>query len=196
MRALVSLLLPCLLHAGIPADDRGGSYLADIGPAPAVELIDQDGKPFTLADRRGKAVLVGFVYTTCSGTCPATTHQMVLARRALEKAGLWGDRVEFVSISLDPSRDRPDFLKSYARLYDADTAAWRFLTGDPEKVASVIESWGMWARTNSQGVLDHPSRVFLIDPAGRQREIYSLEFLQPETIVRDVRSILGARAGG
>lgn len=195
MRGLVSFLLPCFLHAGPAADDRAGAYLADIGPAPAVELIDQDGKAFRIADRRGKAVLVGFVYTTCSGTCPITTHRMAAARDALKKAGLWGDRVEFVSVSLDPARDRPDVLKSYAGLYDADVPAWRFLTGETEPVARVIESWGMWARTNAQGVLDHPSRVFLIDPSGRQREIYNLDFLEPEAIVRDIRSVLGEGAG-
>ena len=52
---------------------EGASPLADIGPAPAVSLTDATGKPFDLARLRGKAVLLSFVYTTCGGTCPATT---------------------------------------------------------------------------------------------------------------------------
>ena len=45
----------------------------------------------------------------------------------------------------------------------------------------------MWAKSDATGVLDHPSRIFLIDARGRQREIYNLEFLKPETVLEDVR---------
>ena len=44
----------------------------------------------------------------------------------------------------------------------------------------MIAAWGMWARIGPAGVLDHPSRIFLLDQAGRQREIYNLEFLKSE----------------
>ena len=87
-------------------------------------------------------------------------------------------------------RDTPEVLRRYARIYGADPAAWHFLTGPPDQVARVIASWGMWARLGPSGVLDHPSRIFLIDPRGRQREIYNLEFLTPEAVVQDVRTVL------
>jgi protein SCO1/2 len=48
----------------------------------------------------------------------------------------------------------------------------------------------MWARRTPDGALDHPSRIFLVDPNGRQREIYSLEFLRPPTVLDDVRTVL------
>jgi protein SCO1/2 len=168
-----------------------GTELADIGPAPAsnVALTDQEGKPFSLDRLRGKAVIVSFVYTTCNGTCPATTASLARVQKALKQANLWGRRVEFVSISLDPARDSPAVLASYARLYNADLSAWHFLTGEPERVAEVIAAWGMWAKFGPSGTLDHPSRIFLVDPEGRQREIYNLEFFEPETVVRDVKAV-------
>jgi len=176
--------------AGARPGDRAG--LADIGPAPAsdVTLTDQAGKPFALDRLRGKAVVVSFVYTTCNGTCPATTSSLARVQDALKKAKLWGDHVEFVSISLDPARDTPAVLSSYARTYHADLSAWHFLTGEPDQVGKVIAAWGMWARFGPSGVLDHPSRIFLVDPKGRQREIYSLEFFKPETVVDDVKTVL------
>jgi len=58
----------------------------------------------------------------------------------------------------------------------------------------VLADWGMWAKVGPSGVLDHPSRVFLVDPQGRQREIYSLEFLTPKTVVQDVKTVLGERS--
>lgn len=169
---------------------RRDSPLADIGPAPAVELVDQAGKPFTLASLRGKVVLVSFVYTTCSGVCPATTHNMYRVQETLKKAGLWGEKVQFVSISIDPERDTPEVLKRYAEVYDADLNAWHFLSGPVDEVTKVIAAWDMWARRNAAGVLDHPSRIFLVDTRGRRREIYSLEYLKPDTVLQDVRTLL------
>jgi protein SCO1/2 len=48
----------------------------------------------------------------------------------------------------------------------------------------------MWARVGPSGVLDHPSRIFLADPRGRQREIYNLQFLTPKGVLRDVREVV------
>ena len=48
----------------------------------------------------------------------------------------------------------------------------------------------MWARVGPSGVIDHPSRVFLVDPSGHLREIYNLETLTPEAVVQDVRAVL------
>ena len=172
------------------------SPLAVIGPAPAVKLTDAEGKPFDLATLRGKCVLVSFVFTSCNGTCPLTSRAMAGCRDSLKDAGMWGDRVAFVSITLDPGQDTPEVLKAYARIYDADPKTWHFLTGSASTVDRIVAAWGMWARRNASGVLDHPSRIFLIDPKGRQREIYSLEFLKPESVVKDVRGLLDEWAEG
>jgi len=180
--------LALMLLAAIAA--RPASDLADIGPAPPVELVDSAGRPFSLASLKGKAVLVSFVYTTCGGTCPLTTAVLERSRRALREAGLWGRSVEFVSITLDPIRDTPEALARYARAYRADPGSWHFLTGEPGQVDRVIASWDMWAKLGPSGVIDHPSRVFLVDPRGRRREIYNLDTLKPEVVVRDVLSLI------
>jgi protein SCO1 len=170
---------------------RPGSRLADIGPAPRTVLTDSRNEPFDLEKLRGKVVLVSFVYTTCNGVCPLTTQTLVGVRKKLEAAKLWGKSVEFVSITLDPERDTAPVLKNYAKLSGADFPAWHFLTGAPADVGKVIEAWDMWVKSDAKGVIDHPSRIFLIDGHGHQREIYNLEFLKPETVLDDVRGLLG-----
>jgi len=176
--------------------------LADIGPAPEVDLIDAAGRPFRLSGLRGRAVLVSFIYTTCNGTCPLTTAGLDRVRRTLRDRGLWGDRVAFVSISLDPSRDTPEVLSRYAAIYRADPGRWHFLTGPADRVEGVLRRWDMWARAGPSGAIDHPSRIFLIDPDGHRREIYSLETLDPASVADDVASLLaeggrrGSGAGG
>jgi protein SCO1/2 len=170
----------------VRADDR----LAVIRQAPDFKLTDQDGRPFRLADLRGRVVLVGFVFTTCNGTCPATTHRMSQIAEKLAAERRLTDGVRLVSITLDPERDRPEVLRRYMKLFDVDPARWSFLTGSVEQVNRVLTAWGMWARPTARGQLDHPSRVYLLDTRGRVREIYSLEFLQPDWVIEDVRLLL------
>jgi protein SCO1/2 len=186
---LTLTLLPLTLLAG-------ESRLAVIQRAPDFRLTDQDGKAVRRSDLKGKVLLVSFVFTTCNGTCPATTHRMEKVQGALRSAGLLKKgRVRLVSITLDPQRDTPAVLRRYMQLYDADPASWSFLTGPKERVAKVIAAWGMWVRPAANGQLDHPSRIFLVDGRGRVREIYNLSFLKPAWVMEDVALLLKEEKG-
>lgn len=185
----MSLILFALALLGSPESGRPGR-LADIGPAPIVSLTDQHGRPFALADLRNKAVLVSFIFTTCNGTCPATTRQLFRIQEELKRSRLFGDRVAFVSITLDPERDSPEVLLRYARTFGCDPDHWYFLTGTADRIDAVLRAWDMWAKRDAQGVLDHPSRTFLLDTRGHVREIYNLDLLAPRTVLEDVRSLL------
>jgi len=186
-----AVLAPGLLATVAVLGAAPGSRLAVIRPAPDFALTDQTGAPVRSADLKGKVLLVSFVFTTCNGTCPATTHRMAQVEQALQGKGLLDrDRVRLLSITLDPVRDTPEVLRGYMRLYDLDAAHWSFLTGPPEQVAGVIKAWGMWARPAANGQLDHPSRIYLVDTRGRVREIYNLDFLRVPWVVEDVRLLL------
>ena len=73
------------------------------------------------------------------------------------------------------------------------TCALAFSDRSTPQVEPVIAAWGMWAKSGPTGALDHPSRIFLLDPQGRQREIYNLEFLKPEVVLQDVRGLLAEK---
>jgi protein SCO1/2 len=187
---------PTLLALALAAPGEPPSRLAVIRPAPDFTLTTQDETPLRLADLRGRVLLVSFVFTTCNGSCPATTHRMGQIQEALKARGLTkSDRVRLLSITLDPARDTPEVLRRYMNLYDADPASWTFLTGPRETVDRVVATWGMWARPSGNGQLDHPSRVFLVDPKGRVREIYNLDFLKAAWVLEDVELLLDERAG-
>jgi protein SCO1/2 len=189
---LVSALLSVAVLAGGPSPGAArGSRLAVIQKAPVFSLTDQDGKAVRSADLKGKVLLVSFIFTTCNGTCPATTHRMEKVQEALRKKGLLADdRVRLLSITLDPARDTPPVLRRYMQLYDVDRASWSFLTGPKDQVARTIAAWGMWVKPAANGQLDHPSRIFLVDSRGRAREIYDLSFLKPAWVVEDVELLL------
>ncbi len=185
---------PSLALRACVGESAPPSRLAVIQKAPGFALTDQSGKAVGSASLKGKVLLVSFVFTTCNGSCPATTHRMGLVQRELKAHGLLaGDRVRLLSITLDPKRDTAEVLRHYMRLYDADPASWSFLTGPPAEVAKVIAAWGMWAKPTANGQLDHPSRVFLVDRRGDVREIYNLEFLRPAWVAEDVRLLLSEK---
>jgi protein SCO1 len=187
---MCGLAFLALLSGGAPKTEPA-SRLAVIQTPPDFVLTDQDGKEVRWRDLRGHVALVSFVFTTCNGTCPATTHRMCQVQQELKKRGLLdGGRVHLVSISLDPARDTPRVLKDYAALYDADLATWSFLTGPPADVERTIASWGMWVKPAANGQLNHPSRIFLVDRHGRVREIYNLGFLKADNVAEDVALLL------
>lgn len=165
--------------------------LAVIKPAPAFALTNQAGEPVRSSDLNDKVVLVSFIFTTCNGSCPATTSRMLFIHKALQERGLFKeDKVRLLSITLDPVRDTPEALRNYKRLYDIDSPYWSFLTGPREQVEKTIADWGMWARPAANGQLDHPSRIFLMDRQGRIREIYDLSFLRTPWVVEDMEMLL------
>ena len=185
------MLPPCILALALFPAENPSARLAVIEQAPQSSLTTQDEKKLSLADLRGKVLLVSFIFTTCNGSCPATTHRMSQVQQALHQRGLdTGDKVRLLSITLDPVRDSPEVLRRYQKLYDADPANWTFLTGPPDDVHQVISAWGMWARSAPNGQLDHPSRVFLVDGRGRIREIYNLNFLKPDWATQDIATLL------
>jgi len=186
-----------LITRGDTKEPVQASRLAVIRAAPDFALRTQEGQTLSRDDLRGKILLVSFIFTTCNGTCPATTHRMSQVQEELKKRGLEkGGAIQLVSISLDPARDTPAVLKGYMRLYDLDAGNWSFLTGPADQVAKTIAAWGMWARPAANGQLDHPSRIFLVDQAGRIREIYNLSFMNPAWVAEDVELLLKERAAG
>jgi protein SCO1/2 len=104
-----------------------------IGAAlPDFRLTDQDGRVVTTADLRGRVVAINFIYTRCPlpDVCPRLSANFAaLARR-------FAGRVALLSVTVDPDYDTPAVLKEYARRWSADSATWRFLTGDVARLAS------------------------------------------------------------
>jgi protein SCO1/2 len=188
----VGTLFPTLrvAAADLP-DSKNHPRLAVIQQAPDFTLTTQDENKLSSTDVKGKILLVSFIFTTCNGTCPATTHRMSQIQEELKNRGIFkGAGVRLLSITLDPVRDTPEVLRGYMKLYDADPAHWTFLTGSPDQISSVVKAWGMWAKPTANGQLDHPSRIFLVDTKGRIREIYNLAFLKPKWVAQDVELLL------
>jgi protein SCO1/2 len=166
---------------------RAEEPLPQMGPAPDFNLTSQDGTAMTLADFRGRALAVAFIFTRCGSTCPLLTAKMAVIQDAL--GGDFGSRVAFVSITLDPEYDTPPVLKSYADLFGARLSGWTFLTGEPAAVEAVIRSYGLFAAKAPDGGIDHTGLTSLVDPEGMLRVQYLGTEFDPEEFRRDLLSL-------
>jgi len=135
--------------------------------APAFKFIDQDGKPFDSAQLHGKVWVADFVFTTCTGLCPAMTEQM----HEFQKKTL-GSPVQMVSFSVDPEHDTPAALKSYAEMNGADLSRWHFLTGDKEMLWNISNAMKLAVGPGDDHQVMHSSHFLLIDGGGHVRGVY------------------------
>jgi protein SCO1 len=128
-------------------------------------LIDQNGKPFTDADLRGKWNLVFFGYTHCPDVCPTTLNDLSLA---LEQLGAKEKDVGIVFISVDPDRDTPAVLKSYVDSFGGPIEA---LTGPADAVAQAAQDYKVYyakhPRDDGGYDMDHSALIYVMDPEGR-----------------------------
>lgn len=152
--ALALLCLVLLVGCGsqsVPAPSGSmGTRLDRALPADIahLHLVDSTGQSRSLAALRGKVVVLQDSMTLCQETCPMDTAALVRTARNVDAAGL-ADKVEFVTVTVDPRRDTPRQLAAYRRLYaDAhgNPANWMLLTGRPRSVDALWHDLGVYRK--------------------------------------------------
>lgn len=156
-------LLAYALREG-PGGVSGGVLSNAIGGP--FHLIDQNGRPFTDANLKGKWHLVFFGYTHCPDICPTTLNDLSLAYDKLGKRQK-GD-VSVVFISVDPERDTPAIMKSYAESFDAPIVG---LTGTAAEVKQAAADYHVYYakhyRSDGGYDMDHSAVVYVMNPAAK-----------------------------
>ncbi len=161
-----------------------------IRPAPDFTLLDTAGHPLRSSELRGQIVLVSFIYTSCPSACPLLTARMSALWRRLERERNGRGRVRFLSITVDPLRDSAAELERYAKRFKADPKGWKFLREESQQLREVLATYDEWTRLQADGEIDHPARLYLIDPQGRVREIYSISFFDERQAFLDIQALL------
>lgn len=160
-----------------------------IGRAPDFDLVSQDSRHITLEDFRGRVVVIDFIYTHCPDTCPMLTANLVQVEDALGPQ--FGRAIAFVSITVDPLRDTPDVLASYANTFGISSKDWVFLTGEPATVDNVALRYGVVIARTSNADPIHNLLTSIIDGNGMLRVQYSGYSFDPEEFKRDLLSLVG-----
>ena len=152
------------------------------------ELPDQNGQKRTLADFKGKVVVVFFGYTQCPDFCPTTLSDWVQVKQAL--AGK-GDLLQAVFITLDPERDTPELLKAYMANFDASFLA---LVPPLQDLPALAKSFKIYYKkvASSSGdsyTMDHSAGTYVYDTSGRLR-LYARYGLGPAALAEDIGQLL------
>lgn len=154
--------------------------------APGFSLPASVGGESSLANYRGKVVLLGFGFTTCPEVCPTTLAVLAQARKRL---GAQADQVQVLYVTVDPERDNAERMRAYLRGFDPTFVGF---TGAPDQLAAVRAKYGVMAERKNLGnsySVAHSSSVYLIDRKGLLRAMMPYG-RAPDDYVHDVRILL------
>ena len=149
---------------------------ADFGKK--LELVDHHGRPRSLEDFRGKAVVVSFGFTHCPDVCPTTLADL---SQAIKSLGAQAERVQVLFVTVDPERDTREVLAKYVTAFDP-----RFLGlyGDAAATQRAAKEFKVYYEKRKSGdtySVDHSGQSYVIDPQGRLRL-----FVRHERIAADL----------
>jgi cytochrome oxidase Cu insertion factor (SCO1/SenC/PrrC family) len=188
-RALGVALLVALASPSGEAVRIGGPF----------ELVDQHGATRTDDDFRGAYMLMYFGFTYCPDTCPTTLLKITNALEDFAAlAPTKAERVVPVFISVDPERDTPEALRSYAESFHPRLVA---LTGAPRELLRLGRAYAVFfakVPTGEPGdyLMDHTGFVYLIGPDGKYLEHFESEASVGDLVVALQRHVLVAEVGG
>ncbi len=167
-----------------------GSDVTGVSFGRDFHLTDHTGKPRTLADFRGKAVVIFFGYTQCPDYCPTTLSELAAA---MTKLGPDAARVQVLFVTVDPERDTAELLSRYVPAFNPSFLG---LYGDAAATAATAKEFKILYQkqagaTPGTYTMDHSAGTFIFDPQGRLR-VYESYGQGPDVFAHDIRVLLEA----
>jgi protein SCO1/2 len=164
------------------SDVTGSSFGRDF------KLTDPAGRQRTLADFRGKAVVLFFGYTQCPDACPTTLSELAAAMQTL---GPDAARVQVLFVTVDPERDTAELLAQYVPAFNPTFLGLR---GDAQATAEVAKEFKVLYQkqpgtTPATYSMDHSAGTFIFDPEGRLR-VYVSYGQGPQAFAHDIGALL------
>jgi protein SCO1/2 len=171
-RPFVALFAALALAAcGQPAaTDQEEAPLAGASIGGPFSLTDQNGATVTDAQFAGKYRLMYFGYTYCPDVCPVDLQKLMAGYRVLEQRdAALAARIQPIFISIDPERDTPAVMKSYAAAFHPKLIG---LTGTPDQIADVARRFAIvYGKAEGGGTTDylmnHSNQAYLFGPDGK-----------------------------
>jgi protein SCO1/2 len=152
-------------------------------------LLDHTGTPIQMADFRGRAVILTFIYTSCPlpDYCPLMSKHFATLQPMLREK--FGDQAHLLSISFDPDTDTPAVLRGYAASYTDRLDTWTFATGDTSQVNRATSLFQVYTKPEA-GEITHNLVTAVIRPDGTVQRLFRGNEWTPEEIVRSLEKIL------
>jgi protein SCO1/2 len=186
---------------GEPSETRSQSQIAVEGqPVPDFVFTNQDGRRVHLAQYRGKAVLLTFIYTRCPlpDFCPRMTHNFLDVEKSLKQDPVAYSRTHLLSVSFDPEFDAPNVLRQHAissTSIPADTlfSHWEFVAPRPQDLDNVAHFFGV-TRWKENGQITHSLSTVIVDRDGKLYRSYHGNSWSTEELLREARTAAGGNS--
>jgi len=180
---------------------KPGSYkLYNIRESGNGKVIDEKGKEIYLHDAmKGKITLLSFIYSNCTDTngCPLATSVFYKIQEKLKNNKKILSKLKMISLSFDPEYDTPEVMSLYGKDLSYIDAEWSFLTTNSmDSLEPILENYDQpvirkYKNDGSyDGVESHLLRVYLIDDKKLIRNIYNVDFLHPDLLINDIKTLL------
>ncbi len=187
------LLFAVFLCAACARHQYTGTVFEENRPAAPIRGQNYDGAPFILADLKGFPVLLFFGYTFCPDICPLTMMEIAAAQRALEQqAPALAADLKVVFVSVDPQRDTLARLEPYIHAFDPRFYGVRVTEAE---LGLLKPAYGLYTEaaeghslSDDYYLLDHTSRVFLVDREGNWRALFSAD-VTAEALAADLQAL-------
>ena len=163
-------------NVDVPGEPKPGTDVPDFG------LVNQDGKRIHLAQYRGRALALTFIYTRCPmpDQCTLMSNNFAAIDQELQKQPDVYAKTHLLTISFDPEYDSPKVLRSYGashsgRYTDETFQHWEFATGSPDEVKGIAQFFGLRYFHDTESGQDqviHSLRTVLIGPDGKLFKLY------------------------
>ncbi len=129
-----------------------------------ITMETSTGENFVFADMEPKVRLLEFYYAKCPDVCPLTTQRMMHLKDQFTDEGIFGDKVEFISITIDPNEDTNEVIQQYMKQYGIQVNnGWTFLRGSVEDTEKVAKPFRFQFKDNGTDFLTHTSYAYLLD---------------------------------
>lgn len=177
-----SNLTPAANSSGLQGTDLGGV------PAPNFRLTDQFGHQVSLAQFKGKPVVLTFLYTHCPDQCPLTAEKL---HAVMVSLGSDAQRVGVVAVSTDPRRDTRAAAINFSQVHRMQNY-WHYLLGTESQLSPVWSSYSVFASptpTSTGGTVSHTTAVYVIDKQGRERVFFGDDFTSAQ-LTKDLQILL------
>jgi len=189
LRFLAANLVACLLAACSPEALKFKSVdITDADYVKGFALADHNGVQRSLADFKGKAVVVFFGFTQCPDVCPSALADLAEVKRLL---GPQGDKLQGIFVSVDPERDTPEVLKAYMANFDPGFLALRPSMDQLPEVAKAFKVFykKVEGPTPTSYTLEHSAGSYVFDPQGRVR-LYTRQAVGAQGLAEDIALLL------
>lgn len=152
-------------------------------------LRDQNGNRIRMADFRGRALALTFIYTDCPlpDFCPLMSKRFATLQPTLRER--FGDQAHLLSVSFDPATDTPAVLRAYAAEYTDRLDTWTFATGDTSQVKRATRLFGVYTQPE-EGEITHNLVTAVIRPDGTVRRLFRGNEWTPDDITQTMEEIL------